>query len=179
MKIGILGGTFNPPHRGHFVLAQAAIIALGLDKIFFIPTNRPPHKEKDDLAPAHRLTMLQEATKGHKQFEVLDKEIKRGGTSYTIDTVQELKKEYPDDEFYLIVGSDLANTFSTWKDFDELKELVEIVVAKRNSHPLREHDSFITIDIPQMEVSSSRLRQMIQRGETLEGLLEDRVIAYI
>jgi nicotinate-nucleotide adenylyltransferase len=118
MRIGILGGTFNPPHLGHLILAEEVREKLNLDKIFFIPTNIPPHKSTESVSSWHRFNMVKLAIKSNPYFEVLDLEIKRGGVSFTIDTIKELKSKFPRDEFYLIVGSDLASTFSTWKDFD-------------------------------------------------------------
>ena len=114
MKIGILGGTFNPPHIGHLILAQTAEEKLGLDKVFFIPTNTPPHKNTFLLEAKHRLAMVKLTVEDHKSFKALDWEIKRGGFSYTIDTIRELKSKYPGDQFFLIVGSDLANDFNSW-----------------------------------------------------------------
>ncbi|MBU2266201.1 MAG: nicotinate (nicotinamide) nucleotide adenylyltransferase, partial [Candidatus Omnitrophica bacterium] len=135
-KIGILGGTFNPPHIGHLILAQEVYQKLGLDKILFIPTNLAPHKESRNVSGRHRLNMVKIALGKDRRFKVLDIEIKRGGVSYTIDTVRELKRKYSQADFYLIVGSDLANDFPTWRYFSELKRAVKIVVAKRRAYPL-------------------------------------------
>ena len=136
MKIGILGGAFNPPHLGHIALARDVARSLKLDKIFFIPTSKSPHKENDSLGPLLRYEMVKLAIAGEDGFELKDDEIKRGGISFTVDTVKGLKKDYPRDEFYLIVGSDLAGTFSTWKEFAQLRRLAKIVVACRNNYPL-------------------------------------------
>ncbi|MDD5129383.1 MAG: nicotinate (nicotinamide) nucleotide adenylyltransferase, partial [Candidatus Omnitrophica bacterium] len=103
MRIGILGGTFNPVHIGHLILAEEAREKLGLDKIIFIPTALPPHKDNLNIAPADdRLRMLKLATQGNKYFKVLDIEIRRKGRSYTIDTLRELKSKYSRDELYFI-----------------------------------------------------------------------------
>ncbi len=108
MKIGILGGTFNPVHIGHLILAEEVREKLKLDKIIFIPTALPPHKDNMDIAPAgDRLKMLKLAIKGNKFFGVSDIEIKRKGRSYTIDTIKELKNKFVNDELYFIIGSDL------------------------------------------------------------------------
>jgi len=178
-KIGILGGTFNPVHIGHLVIAEGVLRGLGLDKVFFIPTNISPHKENGMVSPEHRLQMIKLALAGNESFEVLDIEIKRGGVSYTIDTVQELKKRYPDDELYLIVGSDLANSFSSWKDSGELQKMAKVVVAKRDNHPLKEKDSFIIVKIVQVDISSSALRDMLKKGRSIKGLVKDGVVSYI
>lgn len=179
MKIGILGGTFNPPHSGHIIIAKEAKEKLGLDKIFFIPTNTPPHKEKEKIDAFHRLEMTRLATESDSSFEVLDLEIKRGGISYTIDTVKELKQKFIGDEFYLIIGSDLANKFDTWKDFQELKKEVKIVVAQRKEAPVKDKDGFIVIDITQIEICSSKIRELIREGKVADAFLDKGVKDYI
>ncbi|MEI8349105.1 MAG: nicotinate-nucleotide adenylyltransferase [Candidatus Omnitrophota bacterium] len=179
MKIGIIGGTFNPPHVGHLILAQEVCQKLQLDKIFFIPTNIPPHKESHNVQAGDRLNMTRLATVGESRFEVLDLEIKRGGVSYTIDTVRELKNQYPKTGFYLIVGSDLANDFPTWKYFEGLKKAVQIVVAKRRAYPLEKKNNFIVVDIVQMGISSSHIRGLIKKGFSVKYLVTDQVARYI
>ncbi|UCC94409.1 MAG: nicotinate-nucleotide adenylyltransferase [Candidatus Omnitrophota bacterium] len=179
MRIGILGGTFNPPHIGHLILAKEVQEKLALDKIFFIPTNLPPHKEPQLPAVSHRFNMVKCATESNSLFEVLDIEIKRGGTSYTIDTANELKEKFSKADFYLIVGSDLANTFSTWKNFTQVKKLIKIVVAQRKDFPLQEKDEFILVDITQISISSSRIREMVKQGLSIKYLVNEGVERYI
>jgi nicotinate-nucleotide adenylyltransferase len=179
MKIGILGGTFNPPHIGHVILAQEVYQKLGLDKVFFIPTNLPPHKESHNVDAHHRLAMARLTTKGDPHFEVLDLEIKRGGVSYTIDTVRELKAHHRGAMFYLIVGSDLANDFPTWKYFQDLKRAVKIVVAKRRAYPLEHRNRFIVVNIVQMGISSSHIRGLIKKRFSVQYLVTDQVAQYI
>jgi nicotinate-nucleotide adenylyltransferase len=179
MKIGILGGTFNPPHIGHLILAQEVAQKLGLDKVFFIPTNLPPHKESHNVDARHRLAMTKLATKGDSHFEVLDLEIKRGGVSYTIDTVRELKARYRGAVFYLIVVSDLANDFPAWKYFQDLRRAVTIVVAKRRAYPLEHRNRFIVVNIVQMGISSSHIRGLIKKRFSVQYLVTDQVAQYI
>ena len=179
MKIGILGGAFNPPHIGHLVLANESLEKLNLDKVFFIPTNISPHKEAGGPSASDRLKMAQLVVADNENFEVLDLEIKRGGTSYTIDTVRELKKKYPADEFYLIVGSDLANDFSTWKDFETLRRIGKIVVANRQSYPLTREDDFILLDITQIDLSSSQIRELIKNKKPIDELVTKEILDYI
>jgi len=179
MKIGAIGGTFNPIHIGHLILAQDVCEDLKLDKVVFIPTNISPHKNGNGVSSAMRLEMVKLAIADNEKFQASDLEIKRGGTSYTIDTVKELKNIYPKDDLYLIIGSDLANDFSTWKDFKELKELVKIVVAKRDDYPLKNKDPFIIKDIPQIEISSSRVRKMLKLGHPVRYFLTSKVRDYI
>jgi nicotinate-nucleotide adenylyltransferase len=179
MKIGILGGTFNPPHIGHLILAQEVQEKLGLDKIIFIPTNIPPHKESHNVKACDRLRLVRLTIGGDRHFEISDIEIKRGGISYTVDTVKELKERFPKAEIYLIVGSDLANDFPTWKYFEKLKKAVKIVVAKRRAYPLKKKDSFIMLNIVQMGISSSHIRGLIRRGFCPKYLVTDKVAHYI
>ena len=179
MKIGILGGTFNPPHIGHIVLAKEIYEKLELDKILLIPTNIPPHKEDEGVSADIRLNMIKLAAKGQKAFEVTDIELKRGGISYTIDTVNKLKEVYSKDELYLIVGSDLANDFSSWKDFDQLSNLVKIVVAQRDKAPLKRKNNFIVVNITQIDTCSSDIRELIKEGKSIKGLVDNDVVDYI
>ena len=179
MKIGILGGTFNPPHLGHSALAVEAMEHLKLDKALLVPTNIAPHKENDSINIKRRLDMVKLAFSGDRRFEIEDCEIKRGGTSYTIDTIRELKRKYPNDQFYLIVGSDLANDFSSWKDYQELKKLVKIAVACRNDYPLKEKDDFILLAIAQLYISSSQIRQLVKEGHCIKHLVREKVANYI
>ena len=179
MKIGILGGTFNPPQMGHLVLAQEFVENFGLDKIFFIPTNISPHKEIESANVQNRLEMIKLAVAGNDCFEVLDLEVNRKGVSYTIDTVKELKRNYPDEELYLIIGSDLANDFSDWKDYEEIKKIVKVVVACRKSFPLKEKDDFILSDVTQIEISSSKIRNFIREGHDVKYFVNTEVLNYI
>jgi nicotinate-nucleotide adenylyltransferase len=179
MKIGILGGTFNPPHIGHIVIAKEIKEFLGLDKVFCVPTNIPPHKQVAEIGSKHRLNMTKLMINGEVDFEVLDLELEKGGVSYTIDTVKLLKDKFPQDEFYLIVGSDLANSFSSWKNFEELKEIVKIVVAQREEYLLEKKDDFITVNITQVPISSSQIRGMIKEGEDIKSFVKAEILEYI
>jgi len=179
MKIGILGGTFNPPHVGHIILAQEVYQKAGLDKIFYIPTNLPPHKESHNVSAQSRMAMVKLAVGKDKRFKVLDLEIKRGGVSYTADTVRQLQQKYAKADFYLIVGSDLANDFPTWKYFAELKKAVKIIVAKRRTYPLKKRNKFIVVNIVQMGISSSYIRGLIKKGFSVKYLVSDSVAEYI
>lgn len=179
MKIGILGGTFNPPHIGHLILAQEVKDKLKLDKIFFVPTNIPPHKQSHHVLASDRVNMIKLAISGNKDFSVCDIEIKRGGVSYTIDTVHELKKNYPRDDFYLIVGSDLANAFPTWRYFEGLRKLVKIVVVQRREYPLKNKQDFAVLRVFPMGISSSKIREFVKKNLSIKYLVSDKVADYI
>ena len=179
MKIGILGGTFNPPHFGHLILVQEVKGKVGLDKIFFIPTNIPPHKQGILVEGNHRVKMVKLAIEDNKAFEIHDLEIKRGGVSYSYDTILDLKKKYPHDEFYLILGSDLAGHFHTWKNYKEIAREVRIVAAKRRAFPFREEERMISVDIIQIDISSSLIRDRIRKGMSVKYLVPPGVEKYM
>ncbi len=188
MKIGILGGTFNPVHIGHLILAEEVREKLGLDKIIFVPTALPPHKDSLNIAPAKdRLKMLKLATASNKFFAVSDIEIKRGGKSYTIDTVKELKKNNPRDSFYLIIGSDLITYFDGWKDIDQIAKAVTFVVATRPGYPLEDIGSYVakqqvgvkTLAIRAVDVSGFEVRQCVAQNKSFGYLVTDKVFDYI
>ncbi|MDI6758557.1 MAG: nicotinate-nucleotide adenylyltransferase [Candidatus Omnitrophota bacterium] len=181
MKIGILGGTFNPIHIGHLILAQEARENLGLSKIFFVPTCLPAHKDNSDIAPAScRLAMIRKTISGNKYFFVSDMEIKRGGCSYTIDTIKEFKKRFASDTLYFIIGSDLLKYLDEWKDLSEITQEVEFIAATRPGYPLNKIPSFIkTMAIRAIDVSGFEIRKAIKDNKSFRYLVPDAVYKYI
>jgi len=181
MRIGILGGTFNPVHIGHLILAEEVREKLKLDKIIFIPTALPPHKDDVDIAPAlDRLKMLKLAIKGNKFFGVSDIEIKRKGRSYTIDTLKELKNKFTHDELYFIIGSDLLKYLNEWKDLGEINKMVKFIAATRPGYPLQQLPAYIhTLDIRAVDVSGFAVRQCIKENKSFGYLVPDKVFDYI
>lgn len=181
MKIGILGGTFNPIHIGHLILADEAREKLSLDKIIFVPANLAPHKDDSDIAaPAERFKMIKLAIKGNKNFAVSDIEIKRFGRSYTIDTVKEFNQLYSKDELYFITGSDLLKYLEDWKDLSEILKLVKFVVATRPGYPLEKIPSYIqTVAIRAVDVSAFEVRSCIKEGKSFRYLVPEAVFSYI
>lgn len=181
MKVGIFGGTFNPVHIGHLILAEEAREKLGLDKIIFIPTALPPHKDTVDIAPASdRLKMLKLAIKGNKFFKFSDIEIKRQGRSYTIDTLKELKNKFIHDELYFIIGSDLLKYLNEWKDLNEINKMVKFVAATRPGYPLEQIPSYIQrLAIRAVDVSGFEVRQCIKENKSFRYLVPDKVFDYI
>jgi nicotinate-nucleotide adenylyltransferase len=179
MKIGILGGAFNPPHLGHLILAQEAYERLDLDKVLFIPTYVSPHKQDSDISPQARMAMVRLAIAGNEIFEVSDIEIKRKGVSYTIDTLRQLKQIDESWQLYLIIGSDLANDFSKWKDFELIQKLVTRIVAERREFPLERDNGFTHLNMTPVGISSSEIRNYVREGRSIRYLVRDNVGEYI
>lgn len=181
MKIGILGGTFNPVHIGHLILAEEAREKLNLDKIIFVPAALPPHKDNLNIAPApDRLKMLKLAIKGNNDFAVSDIEIKRRGRSYTIDTLRELKRKYSRDELYFIIGSDLLKYLNEWKDLNEIIKMVKFLAATRPGYPLEQIPHYIqTLAIRAVDVSGFQVRACVRENKSFRYLVPDTVFDYI
>lgn len=186
MKIGILGGTFDPPHVGHLIVAEHVRAELGLDRVYFIPAVIPPHKQRrDDIAPAEtRLELLRLAVADNPAFAVSDLEVRRGGISYTVDTLRALRLEHPSDAFYLLVGMDNLSEFGSWKEPDMIQRIARVVVMTR---PGFEADpeivdrgrNMIVCAVPQIGISSSDVRQKLGKGRSVRYLVPDRVARYI
>jgi len=181
MKIGILGGTFNPIHIGHLILAEEAREKLGLDKIIFMPAYLPPHKDNSDIAPAaERFAMVKQAIAGNKHFSVSDMEIKRNGRSYTIDTIRALKAKYPKDDFYFIIGSDLLKYLDEWKDVSEIIKMVKFIAATRPGYPLEKIPSYIqTLAIRAVDVSGFEVRECVRLNKSFRYLVPEAVFNHI
>lgn len=185
MKIGVFGGTFNPPHNGHVRLAKAAADELKLDKLLVIPSCIPPHKIAAKLADGQeRLEMCRLAFGCDPRFEVSPMELERGSRSYTVETLRELKALYPDSELYFIVGSDMLESFDKWYLWQEILSLSVLCAASREEgyNPdlsrfgkLAERIKIITLD--PLEVSSTQIRN--SAGEVSPELLDPKVAAYI
>jgi nicotinate-nucleotide adenylyltransferase len=181
MKIGILGGTFNPIHIGHLILAEEAREKLGLQRVIFVPAYLPPHKDNSDIAPAKdRLKMVKLAIAGNRYFSASDTEIKRDGRSYTIETIKEFKKDYLKDDLYFIIGSDLLKYLAEWKDLNEIIKMVRFIAATRPGYPLDKIPSYIsTLAIRAVDVSGFEIRYCIKENKSFRYLVPDSVHKYI
>lgn len=206
MKVGIFGGSFNPPHMGHINALTTVQKKAGLDKVFVIPSSQSPLKTPiEGPTPEQRLDMVKLALKGFgNQFEVDDQEIKRGGTSYTIDTLKSYSKQYKADDLYLILGADHLETFDSWKDYKQILKEVNLIIATRPGFEIPsskeklpryiqefilEYDfNFVElttgrnlqfIRLQDVDVSASELRKKIRSGRPVEKFLPLSVESYI
>jgi nicotinate-nucleotide adenylyltransferase len=181
LKIGILGGTFNPIHIGHLILADEVREKLALDRVIFVPTFIPPHKRSSAVAAASdRLKMVKLAVRENGFFQVSDIEIKRKGLSYTVDTVKAFNKKFPGDELYFVTGSDLLKYLDEWKDFRELIKLVKFVVATRPGYPLEKIPSYVRrVSIRAVDVSAFEIRECAKGGKSFRYLVPEAVFEYI
>ena len=181
MKIGILGGSFDPIHNGHIKIAASAKYHFNLNKIIFVPLNQPwLRKEKTHARNNTRLEMCELAVKQYESFEVLDIDIKRGGTTYMIDTMEDIKKIYNKaNSFSIIIGDDNLEDIGEWKDFNKLCELADFIVAPRKETKKIENQGFSYLNIKNLEVSSSQIRIKIKKNENWANLVPETIIKYI
>lgn len=178
-KVGILGGTFDPPHLGHLLIAEQVKEAFSLEEVWFIPANEPPHKEKASTSAYHRLNMLQLALKDNPAFKISRIEIDRKGKSYTIDTVKELLRKYPTIDFYFIIGADMVEYLPHWYKIDELIQLITFVGVGRPGYPLETPYPVLPLHMPMIDISSTLLRERMKNNQTVKYLIPSSVDRYI
>jgi nicotinate-nucleotide adenylyltransferase len=190
LRVGILGGAFNPPHTGHLVCAQEALIQLALDKVVFMPVGQAPHRElPGDPGAEERLEMVELATADDERFEVSRAELDREGPSYTSDTLRGLREASPDDELFLILGGDQASTLATWHEPEEVLALATVAVVERISWSrqaigiklgrLPGGRGIRYLEMPIIQISSSSVRRRAADGKPIRYLVPDKVAAYI
>ena len=182
MKIGILGGTFDPVHNGHIYLAKKACAKLRLDKIVFIPSYLPPHKKGVKVTPArHRFNMLKLAIHGNKKFKISDMEIRRKGRSYSVETLRRLRKKYGKKaELFFIAGSDSLKELNKWKNLEEILSLCKFVIVARPGFRVKKAPgSFILLRINAKDISATDIRKRIKSGKSVRHLISRAVMRYI
>ena len=180
-RLGLFGGTFNPPHAGHLAVADAAREQLALDRVIWMPSARPPHKAVG-VSPNHRLAMTRLATQGRADFDVSDRELHRPGRSFTADTLDALHADFPGARWWLILGQDSLSSFPTWRDPDRIVARARLAVYRRGddtagtASPFAQHVDWI--QAPRVDVSSTELRARLADGWPVTGLMADDVAAY-
>jgi nicotinate-nucleotide adenylyltransferase len=189
-ELGILGGTFNPPHIGHLVMAQEALCQLGLDRILLTPVAQPPHKEAlADPGADVRLELCLLAAQDDDRLEVCDLEIRRGGASYTVDTLRALHDRAPEHALTFIVGGDMAHSLPSWREPKAILELARLAVAEREDlrrediaerlAPVHSGDRVVFFDMPRIDISSSAIRDRVATGRPTRYLVPAAVDAAI
>ncbi len=182
MRIGILGGTFNPIHLGHLVLAEEAEEKLNLDKVVFVPAYIPPHKKGEEIAEANdRLKMVELAIKGNPSFEVSTYEMGAKTTSYSVETLKEFKARYGEDtKLFFITGADSLGELFSWKELDEIFKLSQFIVANRPGYEIANIPQQIeVVTITSLEISSTQIRRKIKEGKSIRYLVPEPVREYI
>ena len=190
MRVGILGGTFNPPHLGHLICAQEAYLQLKLDRVTLIPARIPPHKPVDDEpGPEHRLELCRVAVGNDDRFDVSDVEIMREGPSYMVDTLELLHSREPESELFLIVGGDIAAGLRSWRDPERVLSLATLAVAGRRGTSRAEVDDALSgisggeraefFQMPTISIASTALRRRVRAGEPIRYYVPDAVVSYI
>lgn len=194
MRIGIYGGSFDPIHTGHLILAEQCRTQANLDQIWFVPCATNPHKPDGPIAKnRQRKEMIQLAISGHEPFQFSSIELDRGDVSYTIDTLMTFSETYPDDELFLLMGSDSLEEFENWKDPAKICELaVPLIINRPGAKPVDlgvvqsmvDEERFKQIKTSQMtsfliEISSSEIRKRVRNGETIRYLLPRGVERYL
>lgn len=190
MRIGILGGTFNPPHLGHLVAAQEAYRELDLDRVVLIPAGIPPHKPVDDEpGPEHRLELCRLAVGDDERFSVSDLELRREGPSFTVDTLKTLRTQSPSDDLFLILGGDIAAGLPRWHEPERVLELATVAIAKRRGTAkaavqdalaqLKGGEGARFFQMPRIGISSTMVRRRVRAGQPIRYFVPDGVMHYI
>ena len=190
MRLGLLGGTFNPPHLGHLVCAQEAYLQLDLQELRLIPARVPPHKAvEEDPGIEHRLELCRLAVAGDPRLGVSDVEALREGPSYTVDTLAKLHSQIPDSKLFLIVGADVAAGFAGWREPERVLELATVAVAERPGTSRAVVEDVLSrvsggtrsrfFDMPEIGISSTMLRQRVRSRESTRYLMPEAVRDYI
>lgn len=187
IKVGFMGGTFDPIHNGHLLAAETAREACGLDEVWFIPSFHPPLKDNAPSADgSHRLEMVYRAIDFQPHFRAMDVELERGGTSFSIDSIQALQTAYPDREFSFIIGSDRVNDLPQWHLIEELAERVRFIGVERPGEVIEKSllpsfiaDRLTVIAMPLIEISSTDIRRRISEGRSIRFLVPDKVHSFI
>lgn len=191
-RLGVMGGTFDPIHNGHLVLAENARVEFELDDIIFIPTGNPPHKDKNKISfTNHRYEMVLLATNSNPCFNLSSMEMEQSNITYTVDTVEYIQNKYENIEIYFILGADSFCNIRMWKDYKKLLSLCNIIIAKRldtddnilnqklDSFKQVYRDSIYILQAPLIDISSTDIRKRVKKGMTIKYLVPEAVELFI
>jgi nicotinate-nucleotide adenylyltransferase len=181
VRLGVFGGSFDPVHLGHLIVAQAAAARLALDQVRLVPAGLQPFKREGPVAAGRdRLAMLTLALAGDTRLVADDRELRRPGPSYSIDTLRELRAAYPDAELCLLVGADAAGDIAHWHEADAIPALARVVALTRPGRPVPNHALIAeTVVVPAIDISATDVRARCRRGESLRYLVPEAVARYI
>ncbi|MDO4622986.1 MAG: nicotinate-nucleotide adenylyltransferase [Eubacteriales bacterium] len=192
-RVGIMGGTFDPIHVGHLILGEAAYLQFGLDEVHFMPAGNPPHKQNraGRASDEQRVEMVRRAIASNPHFHLSLVEMNADGYTYTYRTLERLKAENPDNEYYFVMGADSLVDFDTWREPQRIVDAAHLVVATRNQTDPKVFESllakrraqfngdFLKMDTPNLDISSNNLRKKIRSGESAKYYILDTVLEYI
>lgn len=191
MRLGIFGGTFDPPHIGHLVVAQVAMEEVGLDRVLFVPANVNPLKVGKQVTPGeHRLRMVELATAYHPQFDAWDWELRQEGPSYTVNTLEYIHEQHPESELFLIIGADNLRILPKWKNVERIVELATVLAVTRPGFDLKTSTETVfalyshinerirNVEIPGLDISSTWIRERLAKNRSVLHLLPQEVIRY-
>jgi nicotinate-nucleotide adenylyltransferase len=189
MRLGLFGGTFDPIHLGHLILAEQCREACGLDQVWLVVAGAPPHKSGERTLVAHRLEMARIATAGHSAFEVSDLETKRPGPHYSVETLESVHRDRPDDELFFLIGADSLVDLPTWRDPKGIARMATIVVVNRPSIEVMAPEELpnlgpgtrplLAVTIPSIGIASHDLRRRLAEGRSIRFMVPRSVEAYI
>ncbi|QKY69517.1 nicotinate-nucleotide adenylyltransferase [Lentibacillus sp. CBA3610] len=177
--IGILGGTFDPPHIGHLMIAEEVRESMDLDEVWFMPSHEPPHKQKAVAETLDRVEMAERAVAGNPHFKVETIEVNRLGKSYTFDTMKLLKKEHPDAVFYFIIGADMVEYLPRWHHIAELVNMVRFIGVKRKGYDLKSEYQVTEVDAPLIEISSTEIKRRLAHNRSIIYMVPEKVENYL
>jgi nicotinate-nucleotide adenylyltransferase len=181
-RIGVLGGTFDPPHVGHLMVAADAFAALGLDRLLLVPSAAPPHKRGRVCASAEqRLAMVRAAVDGDDRFQVDDLELRRPGASYSVDTLRHLSARHPGAELFFIIGTDQLREFQSWREPEEVVRLARLTVMAREGESAPPDGPFPArpVAVTRIDLSATEIRRRVESGESIRYFVPDAVIEII
>lgn len=180
MRLGIFGGTFDPPHIGHLLVVADAFEALGLDRLVFVPAAAQPLKAAQPAAaPGHRLAMVQLLVDDDSRFSVDPIEIERDGLSYTVDTLAAFAERHPDAERFFLAGTDVLASFGQWRDPEKVLRLARLAVMQRAGESGPAPTGAVRVETRRVDVSSTEIRERVRSGRTIRGFVPEAVAAYI